>query len=381
MKIGILGWGSLLWDKRDDFDGHHGAWRQGGPKLTLEFSRVSRKTRRGALTLVIDPTFGSISAVAFTASKRTVLSEAIRDLKERERTIEANIGYWRADTGESRCRDDETLQTIRSWAKAKKLSAVVWTDLRSNFEEETGGAFSIQAALAHFKGLPAEGRSMMAEYVLRAPQFVETPLRAALRAEPAFAAQLAGDSVENNVLEMGLIFTAMMRLFMPGSNRRILGMLRTVTARLAEVDNIASFEAAHGAFCEWFCGEISTCEKSRGGRCVKKSQSASYGQAAKVFDIVLKVYVHYCSRPSASQAARLRSFLHAAVDTQILSYLKSRFPEAKVTASTIEQLDARTYSELQGLIRRDLLASYSGHISAVEYDDIIWRQLNRGTFA
>ena len=55
MKIVILGWGSLLWDKTHrEFDRHHSKWKLDGPTLKLEFSRESA-SRLNALTLVIDP--------------------------------------------------------------------------------------------------------------------------------------------------------------------------------------------------------------------------------------------------------------------------------------------------------------------------------------
>jgi hypothetical protein len=41
VKIAILGWGSLLWDKRPEFDEQHDEWQFDGPKLKIEFSRVS----------------------------------------------------------------------------------------------------------------------------------------------------------------------------------------------------------------------------------------------------------------------------------------------------------------------------------------------------
>lgn len=50
MSIAILGWGSLLWDERPEFDQHHGVWQFDGPHLNLEFSRKS-SSRENALTL------------------------------------------------------------------------------------------------------------------------------------------------------------------------------------------------------------------------------------------------------------------------------------------------------------------------------------------
>jgi len=41
MKIAILGRGSLLWDKKPEFEKRHGSWYEDGPLLKLEFSRIS----------------------------------------------------------------------------------------------------------------------------------------------------------------------------------------------------------------------------------------------------------------------------------------------------------------------------------------------------
>ena len=63
MKIAILGWGSLLWDNQPEFDRWHESWQYDGPRLKLEFSRVS-KSRLRALTLVIDEIYGTPAVVA-----------------------------------------------------------------------------------------------------------------------------------------------------------------------------------------------------------------------------------------------------------------------------------------------------------------------------
>jgi hypothetical protein len=51
--IAILGWGSLLWDRKPEFGKWHDDWRADGPLLKLEFSRMSA-TRLGTLTLAVD---------------------------------------------------------------------------------------------------------------------------------------------------------------------------------------------------------------------------------------------------------------------------------------------------------------------------------------
>jgi hypothetical protein len=71
--IVILGWGSLLWDRRAAFDEQRGEWQFDGPNLSLEFSRIS-KTRAGALTLVIDPINGERCSVAYASEAGVSLS-------------------------------------------------------------------------------------------------------------------------------------------------------------------------------------------------------------------------------------------------------------------------------------------------------------------
>ena len=82
MKIVILGWGSLVWDPRQL--PLKTAWKLHGPKLPIEFSRVSRDAR---LTLVIDPDNGTEVPTRFALSTRTEMPDAIADLRDREGTI------------------------------------------------------------------------------------------------------------------------------------------------------------------------------------------------------------------------------------------------------------------------------------------------------
>jgi len=185
MKIAILGWGSLLWEPGGDFgDVIELPWKLDGPKLSIEFSRIS-KTRGGALTLVIDPKNGSTVIVAWCLSNRARPEDAIADLRCREGTMMENIGYVRLNEQPTRPSDVE--KTIIAWAAEKKLDAVVWTALQTNFEHKTKQPFSIEQAIAHIKSLPVNGKVKAAEYVWKAPDFVRTPLRSALQKEPWFS--------------------------------------------------------------------------------------------------------------------------------------------------------------------------------------------------
>ena len=99
-KIAVLGWGSLIWDTtaNQEFDRLHGKWMSDGPVLNLEFPRKSKKSRAGALTLVIDPKHGVPCTVAYALSTRSDSAEAREDLCRPEGTSAERIGLFLANT-------------------------------------------------------------------------------------------------------------------------------------------------------------------------------------------------------------------------------------------------------------------------------------------
>jgi hypothetical protein len=177
--------GSLLWEGGREFDELHGPWQFDGPSLQIEFSRVS-KSRKGALTLVIDPS-GTTTPVAWCRSKRQRIEDAVCDLRSRERTTIENIGKFRVSE-EAVLEENSSVEryAIAAWAREKNVDAVVWTALKSNFEAEAKQPFSVAAVISYLKTLSPEGKAKAAEYVWRAPVFVQTPVRAALQNEPWF---------------------------------------------------------------------------------------------------------------------------------------------------------------------------------------------------
>lgn len=185
MRTCILGWGSLIWDTRPEFDEQREPWQSDGPTLKLEFSRVS-KSRLGALTLVIDPNNGAPCRVQYAESKRRDPEDAICDLRCREGTIRQHIGFTFLDGSRSHGRNQEALLSIREWAKAKQFDVVVWTDLPSNFAEKAKVPFQLDHACAYLQELPADGKAKGAEYIWRAPECVVTPLRTHLQTVPWF---------------------------------------------------------------------------------------------------------------------------------------------------------------------------------------------------
>jgi hypothetical protein len=187
VKIAILGWGSLLWDKRPEFDNYHDDWQSNGPRLHIEYSRIS-ETRNGVLTLVLDAQHGSECQVAYALSKRKNPDDAICDLRSREGTTLKNIGFYFADNSRNQARDPKVLEIIKSWASRNKIDVVVWTDLKSNFKVKSRDKelFSVKAALRHIQALDEKVKAKAAEYVWRSPSFVVTPLREKLQSQPWF---------------------------------------------------------------------------------------------------------------------------------------------------------------------------------------------------
>jgi hypothetical protein len=179
MKIAILGWGSLLWDPRPEFDKQHDdCWKYNGPELKIEFSRKS-DSREGALTLVIDEENGTLTKVAWCLSKRSNVEDAACDLRCREGTICRNIRC--IVVAEAVTSQNIAGNSVLDWARREKLDAVVWTGLESNFKP-----FTVDLALSYLKGLSPAGKAKAFEYFVRAPAFVKTEVRSALEKEPWF---------------------------------------------------------------------------------------------------------------------------------------------------------------------------------------------------
>lgn len=185
MKIAMLGWGALLWDKTHrGFDKHHGEWKFDGPVLKLEFSRKSG-SRLNALTLVIDPARGEDCRVAYALSKRRTVEKAWADLQAREGTSRRNIGCVFTDGTRRQGRYCDFVDVILRWAQGIAIDVVLWTDLPANFDNVGKDEF-VNVAVDHVQRLSPEAKALAAEYVWRAPEFVVTPLRTALQAEPWF---------------------------------------------------------------------------------------------------------------------------------------------------------------------------------------------------
>jgi len=180
MKIAILGWGSLVKEPRGL--PVEGEWQQDGPKLWIEFSRISQSgARAGCLTLVIDERCDSEVTTLHVLSKRSDLPSAIADLQEREGTSLDNIGFCEVAAGRFAAnavsRHPESCERIRVWAQDKGFDAVIWTALSRRFKDALGIAFPPAAALKYLDGLPEPTKERTLEYIRSAPAQTKTPFR------------------------------------------------------------------------------------------------------------------------------------------------------------------------------------------------------------
>jgi hypothetical protein len=188
---------------------------------------------------------------------------------------------------------------------------------------------------------------------------------------------IAQETKTKNIVDMGLAFSAMTRVFSEGSKPRISERLEQLFAGLDRINEKTDYEKVHADFCNWFAQNIRSAErKLKNGR-IKASCECSYGQAAKVLDISAKVYVYYCAQPSPETARRLVPMLHGAVDVPIMQHLSSRFPRAGIRSKTIEQVGWDEYQCLQALLAEEITQDFESQIHPVQYDDIMWRRLNR----
>jgi hypothetical protein len=174
MRIAVLIWGSLWWDRRELSINNEG-WFYDGPSLPIEFARVSGG---GRLTLVIKPSWDVVTTL-YAISSFSTLAHAIENLRLRENTIEQNIGYYNFLTAEHRIgrSEDKMIGYLLDWKATHKIDAVIWTDLPPNFTNRTGLPFNLPNNRRYFGTLTPDELASAKEYITKAPQQIITRFR------------------------------------------------------------------------------------------------------------------------------------------------------------------------------------------------------------
>jgi len=183
----------------------------------------------------------------------------------------------------------------------------------------------------------------------------------------------------HNIIDMGLPFSAMMRLYNTGSKykfrTRILIEVKKIFSAVCEEE----LQDIHSDFCHWGENNITLTEKKRrDGRIMQEAGPASYGQIAKTFDVVLSVAIYYCHLPNCEKSRQISGWLNAAVDTKMMALLKRHYPEAITPwPTTIKQVNNSTYIRIQETVRKFINEKHDNGITPVQFDDIYWEALNR----
>lgn len=181
-----------------------------------------------------------------------------------------------------------------------------------------------------------------------------------------------------NIIDMGVAWSTMLRLFRKGSKKDLNDRIIKKTAEgVFNVDSREDFAHIHSEFCDWGTRNIFLAQKKRKRRIIKQSKAASYGQIAKTLDVTLKVAVYYCHLPNCETSKKISPWLNAAVDTEMMAKLREQYPnEIKSWPTKIEEVDKNNYLTVQEIVRRVIKEKHSGKIIPVQFDDIYWREVH-----
>ncbi len=173
MRIGCLGWGSLIWNP-------NGLpicspWFTDGPLLPIEFARFSSRSRVSLVIVEGQPNVPSLWAL-MNAER---LDEAVDLLARREnvkKNVARDIGRWKhGDSVEG-----QVSQSISSWAILHQLDAVVWTALGYKIVSENDQLPSLELVIARLRKAENDHLTEPREYVEKAPQQIDTGYRRAI---------------------------------------------------------------------------------------------------------------------------------------------------------------------------------------------------------
>jgi len=185
--------------------------------------------------------------------------------------------------------------------------------------------------------------------------------------------ELAEQAKKRNIIDMAVGFAGMMPLLQERSADLIKEKLTETFEGLERIVLDEEFNKMHRAFCQWFVKTI---------KLAKTEEPSSYGHAAKVLDLALKIYVYYCKMPSLAKAELLTPRLNGVIDTPILRHLFTRLEDIYGKPSpphylwTIKMINEEDYDLLQKALRQEIRDSFDDRISPVQYDDIMGQRLN-----
>jgi hypothetical protein len=174
MRIAILVWGSLYWDKRNLETTNE--WFFDGPVLPIEYARISNGNR---LTLVIKPNFDNVTTL-YAISAHDTLAAARENLRIREGTENINnTGFIDFTNNTRQVRHSNTfmIDILQQWNEQKNFDAIIWSDFSPRFTDAINQPFTLQNVIAFIDGLPEEEKRSALKYIRNTPQQITTRFR------------------------------------------------------------------------------------------------------------------------------------------------------------------------------------------------------------
>ena len=167
MKIGCLGWGSLIWKPGELRLA--GDWRADGPALPIEFSRVADGGELATAICLGAATVDVLWAPLITNS----LQQACDDLASRE-----GIPPARTDgIGVLMVHEVEDGGGLNSWALAHRLDALVWTALPPRYQNIENRIPTAPEAADYLMSLDEATQAHARDYLQKVPEQIHTAYR------------------------------------------------------------------------------------------------------------------------------------------------------------------------------------------------------------
>jgi len=171
------------------------------------------------------------------------------------------------------------------------------------------------------------------------------------------------------LIDLGLNFSAMLRLYKKGSKEELYKKVLSEIPALLRAENEEQFHIVHSSICDWGTSNVLL----NGGL-----DYISYGQIAKTLDVTLKVVIDFGHMPDCYKAKQMSPWLNAAVDNKMMNMLKKHYPTAiKPWPQSVLQVNKENYFAVQSLVRRFIREKHDDRITSVQFDDIYWWRLNK----